>query len=61
MSSGWGIFEDNDPTKRLIMIINQNNDLSEYWEYSNQGMFPIDLSNEAYKLGINYIVYALSR
>jgi hypothetical protein len=60
-SEFWGIFEDNDPTKRLIMIINQNNDLSEYWEYSNQGMFPIDLSNEAYKLGINYIVYALSR
>jgi len=60
-SEFWGVFEDNDPSKRLLMIINQNNDLSEYWEYSDQGMYPIDLSNEAYKLGINYIVYALSR
>lgn len=60
-SEFWGVFEENDPTKRLLMIINHNNDLSEYWEYSDQGMFPIDLSNEAYKLGINYIVYALSR
>jgi hypothetical protein len=60
-SEFWGVFEDNDPAKRLLMIINQNNDLSEYWEYSDQGMFPIDLSNEAYKLGINYIVYALTR
>jgi hypothetical protein len=56
-----GVFEDNDPTKRLMMIINTNNDLSEYWEFSDQGMFPIEASNEAYKLGINYIVYALTR
>lgn len=60
-SEFWGIFEDNDPSKRLMMIINHNNDLSEYWEYSDQGFFPVELSNEAYKLGINYIVYALSR
>jgi hypothetical protein len=60
-SEFWGIFEDNDPSKRLMVIANYNNDLSEYWEYSDQGLFPIDLSNEAYKLGINYIVYALTR
>lgn len=57
----WGIFEDNDPTKRLMVIINYNNDISEYWEYADAGMFPIDLSNEAFKIGINYIVYALTR
>jgi hypothetical protein len=60
-SEFWGVFEDNDPSKRLMMIINHNNDLSEYWEYSDQGFLPVELSNEAYKLGINYIVYALSR
>jgi hypothetical protein len=56
-----GIFEDNDPAKRLLMIINYNNDVGEYWEWSDSGAFPIDLSNTAYKLGINYIVYALTR
>lgn len=60
-SEFWAVFEENDPTKRMLLIANFNNDLSEYWEFSDQGMFPIDLSNEAYKLGINYIVYALTR
>ncbi len=57
----YGMFEDNDPAKRLLMIVNHNNDLAEYWEYSDEGVFPIDLSNEAYKLGVNYLIYALSR
>jgi hypothetical protein len=56
-----GIFEDNDPAKRLMAIVNYNNDLAEYWEFSDTGMFPIDLSNESYKLGVNYVVYALTR
>lgn len=57
----WGIFEDNDPTKRLMVVANYNNDIGDYWEYSATGFFPVDLSNEAYKLGINYVVYALTR
>ena len=57
----FGVFEDNDPTKRLLMIINYNNDIGEYWEWSDTGAFAIDLSNEAYKIGVNYIVYALTR
>ena len=56
----YGIYEDNDPTKRLQVIINHNNDMAEYWEYSDYGYYPIDLSNEAYKLGVNYVVYALT-
>lgn len=56
-----GIFENNDPTKRLMVAINYNGDMSEYWEFSDTGAFPIDLSNEAYKLGVNYVVYALTR
>lgn len=57
----YGIFEDNDPKKRMMAVVNYNNDISEYWEFSDQGMFPMDASNEAYKLGINYIIYALTR
>lgn len=63
--SGWpasfyGIFEDNDPDKRLIVIANYNNDIGESWEFSDTGFIPIDLTNEAFKLGINYIVYAMT-
>lgn len=57
----WAIFEDNDPRKRMLALANRDNDISEYWEWSGEGYFPVDLTNDAYKLGINYIVYALSR
>jgi hypothetical protein len=55
-----GAFLDNDPNKRLLFIANYNNDVGEYWEFSDTGWTPIDLSNEAYKLGVNYIIYALT-
>jgi hypothetical protein len=57
----WGIFEDNDPKKRLIAVANRDNDLGEYWEYSDTGTDPIDFSNEAYKFGVNYFIYGLTR
>jgi hypothetical protein len=55
-----GLFEDNDPAKRLIAIANFNTDISDYWEFSATGFRPIDESNEAYKLGVNYIVYGMT-
>jgi hypothetical protein len=57
----WGIFEDNDPKKRLMVIANRDNDLGEYWEYSDTGMDPVDFSNEAFKFGVNYFIYGLTR
>jgi hypothetical protein len=54
------IYEDNDPTRRVMVIANHDNDVAEYWEWSDTGLLPIDLSNEAYKLGVNYIVYGLT-
>ena len=56
----YGIFEDNDPNRRLMVIANYNNDVAEYWEWSGSGLFPVDTSNEAYKLGVNYMLYGLT-
>jgi len=56
----YGVFEDNDPAKRLMVVANFDNDVPEYWEWSGQGLFPFDASNEAYKLGVNYIIYGLT-
>ena len=59
--SYWGIFEDNDPAKRMMAIVNYNNDVAEYWEWSDTGgFFPVDFTNDAYKLGVNYIVYGMT-
>ena len=56
----WGVFEGNDPKKRLIMIADVDNDVSESWEWSGTGFLPVTQSNDAFKLGVNYIVYALT-
>jgi hypothetical protein len=55
-----GLYEDNDPNKRLQMIVNYNTDISQYWEWSGRGVRPFDETNEAYKLGVNYIIYGLT-
>lgn len=55
-----GIYENNDPAKRLLVMVNFNTDISEFWEFSDTGLKPIDESNEAYKLGVNYIIYGMT-
>jgi len=55
-----GIYEDNDPSKRLMVVINYNNDIGDYMEWSGQGVYAINFSNDAYKLATNYIVYGLT-
>ena len=56
----YGIYEDNNPARRLMVIANHDNDVAEYWEWSGRGLFPVDASNEAYKLGVNYMLYGLT-
>jgi hypothetical protein len=58
--SYFAMFENNDPAGRMIALANYNNDLAEYWEWSATGMFPVNFTSEAYKLGVNYIIYAMT-
>jgi hypothetical protein len=53
----WGLEDD---TGRLMMIINYDNDVSDWWQWSNDPQQPIDQTNDAYKFGVNYIMYALT-
>ena len=54
------IFEDNDPRKRVMVLANHNSDLAEYWEWAATGLFAVDPTNDAYRLGVNYIIYGLT-
>jgi hypothetical protein len=54
------IFEDDDPKGRMLVLANHNSDLAEYWEWSAKGFFPVDITNEAYALGVNYFIYGLT-
>ena len=56
-----GIHEDNDPAKRLMVVINYNNDIGDYMEWSGEGWWPVNLTNDAYKLAVNYLIYGLTR
>ena len=53
----WGIFDDS---KRLMVLINHNVDIGDSWEHAADPRYPPEFSRVGYKLGINYIVYALT-
>jgi hypothetical protein len=55
-----GLYEDNDPHKRLMAMVNFNTDVSDFWEFTAQGWYPVDAANQAYKLGVNYIIYGMT-
>jgi len=55
-----GVFEDNDVRKRMQMFVAYNTDISQFWEWSGRGFRPVADTNEAYKLGVNAIVYGLT-
>lgn len=56
----FAMFENNDPSRRMIALANWNNDLGDYWEWSAEGLYGADPTNDAYRLGVNYIVYAMT-
>jgi hypothetical protein len=53
-------FGIEDKNGRLMMVINYNNDVSDYWQWSNDPFQPIEDTNTAYKFGVNYVFYALT-
>src|SRR5262245_5576395 len=53
-------FGISDDRGRLMMVVDYNTDISEYWEWSDNPLMPIKETNEAYKYGVNYLMYALT-
>jgi hypothetical protein len=56
----YGYFDRNDPKRRLIVLAAYGQDIGESWQWSGQGFVPVDVSNEAFKLGVNFVIYALT-
>ena len=55
-----GLFEHNDPSGRMLAIANWNNDIGDYWEWSAEGLYGDAPTNDAYRLGVNYMVYEMT-
>ena len=62
MGEFFGIHEDNNPNKRLMVVINYNMDIGDYMEWSNDdnNRYAVAPTNEAFKFGINYLIYGLT-
>jgi hypothetical protein len=60
MGEFYGIHEENNPERRLTVIVNYNIDIGDYVEWSAQDLYNVESTNEAYKFMINYLVYGLT-
>ncbi len=54
----FGIFDDEG---RLMVVINWNTDLGDAWEHAEDPRYPLDYSTYAYRMGANFIFYAMTR
>jgi hypothetical protein len=59
-SEFYGIHEDGTLSRRLMVVISYNMDIGNYMEHSAQGFLPIDPTNEAFKFGVNFLIYGLT-
>jgi hypothetical protein len=54
----FGIFDEDG---RLMVVINWNTDLGDAWEHAENPRYPLDYSTYAYRMGANFIYYAMTR
>jgi hypothetical protein len=50
-----------DPHGTLQLVVNNNNDISEFWEWLNQGTRSLHDASTSLEFGINYLLYAMTR
>ena len=49
-----------DENGRVMVLINWNSDIGDGWEHTYHPAYPTKYANLAYRLGINYLLYALT-
>lgn len=53
----YGISDDNG---RVQVVVTYNADLGDAWEYMDLACYPQVLSGQAYRLGLNFMIYAMT-
>ena len=64
----WEVADDTEPRilgisndkGRLMTVITYNSDLGDAWEWMDDPDYPEVYSSQAYRMGLNFIVYAMS-
>jgi hypothetical protein len=54
------IFGIRDDKSRLMVIATYNSDLGDAWEHMDNGCYPEKYSGQAYRMGINFVIYAMT-
>ena len=52
-----GIYDDK---QHLMVAIDFNIDMGDAWEHADDPYYPVPMTALAYKLGINYVIYAMT-
>lgn len=52
-----GIVDDHG---RVMVAINFNQDIGDAWEHADDARYPAPLTTQAYRMGVNYVVYAMT-
>ena len=45
---------------RVMVVATYNSDLGDAWEYMDAACYPVKYSGQAYRLGMNFMVYAMT-
>ena len=53
----YGISDDQD---RLMVVVTYNSDLGDAWEHMDVPCYPELISGQAYRMGINFVMYAMT-
>jgi hypothetical protein len=58
LGAHWrGIYDDKG---RVMIAISYNSDLGDAWEWADDSKYPEKFSDLAIRLGVNYVVYAMT-
>jgi len=54
------IYGISDDKGRLMVVATYNSDLGDAWQWMDEACYPVKFSGQAYRLGMNFIVYAMT-
>jgi hypothetical protein len=54
------IFGIKNDTGRVMVVVTYNSDLGDAWEWMDEPCYPQRFSGQAYRMGLNFIIYAMS-
>src|SRR5688572_5382556 len=55
-----GVLGISDDDGRLMVLVTYNSDLGDAWEYMDLPCYPVKYSGQAYRMGLNFMIYAMT-